>query len=459
MPIDDTSIDEVRLRLSALVAGHFELGELLGAGGFAVVFRARDTLLDRDVAIKVLNPALSLDPSAAEQLLGEARLVASIEHPHIVPLYEAGYQDGIVFLVMRYYPDGTAASLISREHRLAPKEVARLGLEVADALAAAHARGVIHLDIKPDNILLDSKRHAAVADFGIARVMATTGAATQGVSSGTPQYMSPEQVAGDELDGRADVYALGLVLYELATGQRPIGGSSARQVMANQVRQVPTPISEVVPEIPTALGEIITRALAKDPAQRWASAQAMTDALRAASLPEKMVAPKVARKRTRRRWYSRGAMVGCGLLVGLVLIGYAVVKLIRVFNRGEPPAVDALAPLLPAPLVDSALTMGTLSDRDSVVYIFIPHGKGVKDAFFITTRDIIAVVRGQTRRYPIAEDYNIDIRRTGSDGLLLVKLRSKRVSDTVYTGMTGMEQQIIGLSLRRAFAQLPKQAQ
>lgn len=454
--MDDARLRELEVRLRTIVAGQFEVLELLGAGGFAAVFRARDALLGRDVAIKVLDPALALDPSAADRLLDEARLVASIEHGHIVPLYEAGYRDGIVFLVMRYYPDGTAGARLASRGRWSPAEVARIGVESADALAAAHARGVIHLDIKPDNILLDANGHAAVADFGIARVVAATAPPATDTVSGTPHYMSPEQVAGDQLDGRTDVYSLGVVLYELATGNRPVSGNSDREVMANQVRQAPRPLSEAVPEMPRALAQAITRALAKDPAERWRNAGEMADALRRASAPDQLLTPQQARKRSRRRWYFRGAMVGCGLLAGLMLVVYMVIRLIGTFGKGAPPAVDALSPLIPSALLDSARGNGTLTESDSVLYIFVPHSQGITEGFFITTRDIVVARQGMSRRYPLADDYTLDVKLTPGQGYLLIKLPSRKLTDTLYRGLSGLELQVLRLSLARAMAMLPK---
>jgi serine/threonine-protein kinase len=454
--MDDTQLRELKLRLGAIVADQFDVLELLGAGGFAAVFRARDILLGREVAIKVLDPALALDPVAADRLLDEARLVASIEHAHIVPLYEAGYRNGIVFLVMRYYPDGTAGARLARRGRWSPVEVARIGVEAADALAAAHARNVIHLDIKPDNILLDANGHAAVADFGIARVVAATVPAEPGSSGGTPHYMSPEQVAGDLLDGRTDVYSLGLVLYELATGARPITGHSAREVMANQVRQVPRPVSEVVPDLPAALARVITKALAKVAGERWGSAGEMADALRLASGPEQLLTPQQARKRTRRRWYVRGAMVGCGVLAGLLVVAYLVIRLIGTMGKGAAPSVDALTPLIPPALIDSARANGTLTNEDSVLYIFVPHGHDISDGLFITTRDIIVGRSGDPRRYSQADDYTLDVRLTPGQGYLLVKLPSRKLSDTLYSGLSGLELQVLRLSLARALALVPQ---
>jgi hypothetical protein len=246
------------------------------------------------------------------------------------------------------------------------------------------------------------------------------------------------------------------VLYELATGERPVSGNSAREVMANQVRQVPRPLTEAVPEMPRALAHAITRALAKDPAERWESAGEMADALRAASAPDQLLTPQQARKRSRRKWYCRGAMVGCGLLAGLALVTYLVIRLIGTFGKGAPPAVDALSPLIPPALLDSARGNGTLTERDSVLYIFVPHDQGIANGFFITTRDIIATRQGSPTRYPLADDFTLDVKLTPGQGYLLLKLPSRKLTDTLYSGLSGLELQVLRLSLARALAMLPK---
>jgi serine/threonine-protein kinase len=354
--------------------------------------------------------------------------------------------------MMRYFPDGTVGGRLAREGALVPAEVARLGIEVADALATAHARGVVHLDIKPDNILLDGDGHAAVADFGIARVTAgatRAGVAEAGPVSGTPHYMSPEQVAGDSLDGRSDVYALGVVLYELATGRRPVTGDSAAKVMANQVSQAPLPLSRVAPELPEALSAVITRALAKDPAERWPSAREMADALRAASTAERLLTPRQARRRTRRRWFGRTALIAGGLLAGVVLLGYFAFRLYASFSSGEPPAIDAMAPLIPAAVIDSAFGLGALTPSDTALNVFAPHGHGVRDAVIATSRDLIALTGGVVRRYPNAADYAIDLRRTGDQGYLIVRFPKSTSADTLYRGLSGLELRTVGLALSR----------
>ena len=453
--MDEALARDLGARLGAALGDQFEIGELIGAGGFAAVFRARDPLLGRDVAIKVLDPSVASAPAPSDRLLDEARMVATIEHPHIVPLYEAGRRDGLVFLVMRYFPDGTVGSRLGRSGALSPPAVAQLGIEVADALAAAHARGVVHLDIKPDNILLDAGGHAAVSDFGIARLTAGTEPLATGLVSGTPHYMSPEQVAGDQLDGRADVYALGVVLYELATGRRPVGGDSDAKVMANQIRQTPPAIGEIASDFPAPLAAVITRALAKDPAERWASAGDMAAALRAASAPDKLLSPRLARRRARRRWYARMAMVGGGLTAGLVMLFYVIVRILGVATEGDPPALAVMAPMIPAAMLDSARSSGYLTEGDTVLYLFSPHGRGLEDALYVTTRDLIAVAGGRRTRYPRGEDYSIDLRRINGQGMLTFTHPVTKAVDTVYRAMSGMEQQVLLLALKSVLRSPP----
>ena len=446
--MNETSVGTLATRLKTTFGGRLELGELLGVGGFAAVFRARDPLLNRDVAVKALDPTLVRDDASADRLLDEARLVATAEHPHIVPLYEAGHRDGIVYLVMRFFPDGTLGTRLSRAGSLPPADVARLGVEVADALSAAHARGVLHLDIKPENLLLDADGHVFVGDFGISRVVTTAGAAPDGTSSGTPHYMSPEQVAGDRLDGRADVYALGVVLYEAATGRRPITGSSAVNVMANQVSQAPEPVSAAAPELPRALAVIISRALEKDPADRWDSAKDMAEALRAASAADQLLSPRLVRRRTRRRWVSRTALIIGGIAMGMGFVAYVAFQIWMGFRTGEPPGLDALAPNIPPAVVDSARAMGALGAQDSALFVFAPHGRGVRDALIATPKDLIVMTDGTSRRYA-HEAFTLLLARTNREGFVILRFPGGAPPDTVYRSISGLEQQVLELGMRR----------
>jgi serine/threonine-protein kinase len=235
MPID---IDALRPRLVAALGNDLQLGDLLGIGGFAAVFRAHDPFLQRDVAIKVLDPSLALSADLEEQFLREARVIAGTEHPHIVPLYAAESRQGLLYLVMRLLP-GQALSDRITAGKLPAADAARLALETARALAAAHANGVVHRDIKPDNILLDASGHATVTDFGISRVTARPAGELAGVTVGTPRYMSPEQALGEEVDGRSDVYSLGVVLFEMLTGRLPFEGRNATELIAKHISAPP----------------------------------------------------------------------------------------------------------------------------------------------------------------------------------------------------------------------------
>ena len=446
--MDEAAIQDVATRLKASFAGRLEIGELLGVGGFAAVFRARDPLLGREVAIKVLDPALA-QGRGADRLLDEARLIASTEHPHIVPLYEVDRQGNLVSLVMRYFPHGSLAGRLERERALAPAMVARLGTEVADALATAHARGVVHLDVKPDNILLDADGHAAVTDFGIARLAGDNDGVAPGTTSGTPHYMSPEQVAGDRVDGRADVYALGVVLYEMATGHRPVTGASAPEVMANQVRTAPVPLGSVAPELPKALADVITRALEKDPAARWHSAADMAEALRRASAADQLLAPREVRLRTRRRWYRRTATLVGGLLAGVIGAVWLVVRIWRTMYTGVAPAIDAMVPRIPAAIIDSAIALGALTPTDTVQYVFAPSGMGVPGAFIVTTQEMVALAGGRVRRYPISGNSRVDLRLSNRRGYMIISDTALGVTDTVYRTISGRELRILMGALGR----------
>ena len=225
-------------RLQAALANRYTIGRELGRGGMATVYLAQDLKHDRQVAIKVLRPELSAAVSADRFLL-EIRIAARLSHPHIVPVFDSGEADGLLYYVMPYVRGESLRTRLSRENRLTVKEAVDIACEVANALAYAHKEGVVHRDIKPENILLE-EGIAIVADFGIAR--AFTAAATSmdekltsaGLALGTPLYMSPEQAAGHlELDGRADVYSLGCVLYEMLAGEPPFTGTTPRsRVMA-----------------------------------------------------------------------------------------------------------------------------------------------------------------------------------------------------------------------------------
>ena len=271
-------------RVSAAVGHQYALETEIGRGGMSVVYRARDVRLNRTVAVKVLPPELAYDPAVRVRFTREAQTGAQLSHAHIVPIYDVGEREGLAYFVMAFVSGGNLASLLVREPRQPADEVRRVVCEIADALAYAHERGVIHRDIKPDNILLDANTgRAMVTDFGIARAMEVGSRLTAtGIAVGTPTYMSPEQAEGDrEIDGRADTYSLGVVAYQMITGRVPFTGGNALALLLKHVTEPPRPIAELRPDTPRVLRDAIERALMKSPEDRWPSAAALRDALSA----------------------------------------------------------------------------------------------------------------------------------------------------------------------------------
>lgn len=271
-------------RVVAALGHQYEIEGEIRRGGMSVVYRARDTRLNRTVAIKVLPPELAYDPAIRTRFTREAQTAAQLTHAHIVPIYDVGEREGVAYFVMTLITGGNLASLLAREPRQPVEEVRRVVAEIADALAYAHARGVIHRDIKPDNILLDAHNgRSSVTDFGIARAIeAGTRLTLTGVAVGTPTYMSPEQALGErDVDGRTDLYSLGVVAYQMLTGQVPFTAGNSMALLLKHLNEGPRPIAELRPDTPRALREAVERALIKAPEDRWPTADAMRDAIRA----------------------------------------------------------------------------------------------------------------------------------------------------------------------------------
>jgi len=273
------SVDPLFLSLQEALAGHYALERELGRGGMAVVYLARDVRLDRPVAIKLLPPELAAHEKLRDRFMREARTAARLSHPHIVPIHAVDEVRGFVFYVMSYIDGETLAERVANRGPLPPRETSRVLQEVASALAAAHAHGVVHRDVKPGNILLErATGRAMVTDFGIAR--AADGAETAvGELLGTPEYMSPEQAAGEAVDARSDVYSLGVVAYYVVSGQLPFTAPTIQAVLAKQLTQVPPPVASLTPGLPRSLANAIDTCLIKDPSRRFQSAQAFADAL------------------------------------------------------------------------------------------------------------------------------------------------------------------------------------
>jgi serine/threonine-protein kinase len=266
-----------------VVAG-YEVQRLLGRGGMGEVYRAFDARLERPVALKLLSPRLAEDEAFRERLLRESRLAASLDHPNVVPVYDAGEAEGTLFIAMRYVDGTDLRALLRAEGPLEPERAVAIATQVAGALDAAHARGLVHRDVKPSNVLIDraeGREHCYLADFGLTQSV-TNRPVTDGELMGTVDYVAPEQIRGDPVDGRADVYALGCLLYEALTGELPFGRASDVATIYAHLEEEPVPASERRPELREDVDAVLARAMAKDREARYDTCSALAEDARSA---------------------------------------------------------------------------------------------------------------------------------------------------------------------------------
>ena len=291
-PVVSSSDAELRTHVERVLSANYELDREIGRGGMGIVYKAKDRRLKRPVAVKLLPPELAFRSEIRSRFLKEAETAASLSHPNIVPIYSVDERDGLVFFVMAFVDGENLGMRLHRENRLDPDETRRILKEVAEALAYAHERGVVHRDIKPDNILLCSADdgRVMVTDFGIARAV-TEGSDSRltatGMAIGTPAYMSPEQSMGErEIDGRSDLYALGVVGYQMLSGELPFNAPSTPALLVKQISERPTPVDVHRPDAPPDLARAVMMLLEKEPANRFPTADALVTALDTGDVPE-----------------------------------------------------------------------------------------------------------------------------------------------------------------------------
>jgi len=338
--------------------GRYRVLEELGQGSMGIVYKAHDPNLDLILAVKVLRPECLQGETLVKRFLAEARVLGRLDHPNIVRVYNVDEDQGTVYIAMEFL-EGEGLNDLAKRKRLSPEEIADLGAKIAEGLGYAHSKGIVHRDVKPGNILVRSDGKPKITDFGIARIEDTAEhLRTQaGEVLGTPAYMSPEQVLSEPVDGRSDIFSLGIILYELCAGERPFRGDSLGAVFQAITQAMPVPLLERHPEIPAALAEVVERCLRRNPANRFQSGEDLAAALRACFRKESPaeVAP-VDSPQTRKN--AVPAWVFAVALAVLAAAGGGIYQ----FTRGReaaPPTAAPSAPAVPQGLAASSLRLST----------------------------------------------------------------------------------------------------
>jgi len=311
--------------------GRYRIVSELGKGAMGVVYQAHDPQIDRMVALKVLRQDRVVDQEFVRRFVAEARAIGRLSHPNIVTVFDVGEDHGTIYIAMEFL-EGRSLDVLIGEQTFSPEKIADLGMQVADALDYAHRQGIVHRDIKPGNIIITPQGHIKVTDFGIARIEGTSGhqMTQMGEILGTPIYMPPEQVAGQPVDGRSDIYALGVVLYELTTGQRPFAGDNLTTLFNAIGNETPATPSRLNPQISSVLSRLIMKCLSKSPGDRFQNGQSLSEALKGCltTKPSPVGPPGLVRKKRRTGMYTLAG------LAALVVIGVFVF----IFIPGESPS-------------------------------------------------------------------------------------------------------------------------
>lgn len=364
---------DIGIRLRKALEGRYAVEHELGHGGMATVHLAEDVKHGRRVAIKVLRPELA-QALGGERFLREINIAAKLQSPHILPLLDSGEADGLLYYVMPYVEGASLRTLLVEQGALAPSEAMRLLRDIVDGIAHAHRQGIVHRDIKPDNVMI-ADRHALVVDFGIAKAVSDASAhhdlTSIGISLGTPAYMAPEQAAADPgIDHRADIYSVGALAYELLTGAAPFTGSP-QAIIAAQISSTPAPLAQARPEVPAAVAQIVMRCLEKDPAARYQTADELLQAIEGLVTPMGALAAGSPPPRAR-RWVVRGSA-----LVVIAVAAFFTVQRVQQDRWLHGTALPELRRLVEDNEQDSAyalaLQVEAVASRDSTLLALWPR--------------------------------------------------------------------------------------
>ncbi len=439
-------LEALQKRLQQALGPEFTVGPLLGQGGFAAVFRARDNSLNRDVAVKVLDVELAPSPNVAERFLREAQTVARLEHPHIVPIYKVGRQAEVFYIIMRCIDGPSLGDLLERHQKLSIGDAARIARQVADALAYAHSHDIVHRDVKPDNVLLDKSGHVLVTDFGIAKAAhaaheakpGTAQLTSEGMIIGTPQYMSPEQAAGDMLDGRSDIYSLGIVLYQMLAGTPPFDGPSSASILAQQLTQTPPPIRRERPDVPEEMAVVLERMLEKDRKKRFQMASEVSRAL-VNALPtaaRDRVHVPFRRRLTAMFYKSLLGLSVAGCLLFIAFVAGAAVVAYTVFSKA--PEV-AIRPPVPDSLTRALRARRALNPGDVALYAYQPAGQEDTTLLLLTRRRTVVITPHGVRSYArdsVHTNMGFDVRGGLTFRLVIRGTESRELADTVFRSLS-----------------------
>lgn len=353
-------------RTSRLIDDRYEVLGTLGEGGMAVVLAATDRKLARDVAVKMLRPHLAHDPHVCERFAREAHAAAALNHPNIVEIFDVGTHEGTPFIVMELISGQTLKQVIASDAPFHPEDVASLMRQVGNALDHAHAKGYIHRDVKPGNILIDASGRALVVDFGIAKGLQDDDLTDHGGGFGTAAYMAPEQVLGQMATPATDIYAAGVVAFEMLTGRLPFAADTTVAMAMRHVHDVPPPPSLVNPRVPPALNAIILRSLDKNPTRRWASmhdfAQALTTWNESGARDGPLSAPKSPPSKTSNSFSTRAVAALVAVMLGVLLWFGLRIGSDRIDqNRSVRPPLAVIETTdepttIPTPIVEATLT-------------------------------------------------------------------------------------------------------